>query len=918
MLSRAAAFAFLLALGLAACSKTPEAHLEEGKKYVEQANFKAAAVELKTVLQSQPSNREARLLLGQTLYRLGAYADAEKELGKARELGASDDQVLPLLTMSRLRMGKTQDVLKLTIPATGLSPRSLASLHTARAAALLSTDQRPAAEAALVAAEQADPKLPELLILKARLALADKQLDKAIQYVDTALQGDPKLTEALYLKAALWQKADKPEEAAKVYQQIIAYDPGEFRAHLAIASLLMQQGKLEAAEAPLEAAEKIAEKSPEVRYTRGIFELQRGKFENAGSALLDVLRVAPDHLPTALAYATVTYGLGQYEQSLKYAEKVLAAEPDNLVAAKIVAGCQMKLGSLQNALKILNPMLAKHPDDARLWALAGEAYLLAKDYNKAMNYLDKAAELDPQSPAIKTRRAAGHLALGDREQAIADLESVASLSDKAGQADLTLVMLHLRDKEYDKALQAIKLLQKKLPNNPVIHNLRAAALMGKKDLTGARDALEQALAVQPNFFPAAVNLARLDIQENKPEAARKRFESILAQDKNNARAMLALADLAALQKQDGARIEWLDKALKADPTLLTAYQQLIGVHLLKKDYLKALAVAKQAVSANPESLAALDLLGATQSATGDHAAATETFTRLVQKAPQSPGAQLHLAIAQLAARQPGAARTALKAALQLKPDFIEAQDMLMKVELAEHKPEAALGVARQIQAQRPKSALGFEREGDIHLSQKRLSQAIKAYEQALAKEATSGGFIKLNRALVLAGNTKDAEQRLHTWLQQHPNDPATLGYAGRFYTHLKRYKDAIVHYERLQTLQPNDAMALNSLATLYQLEKDRRALATAEQALKLAPNHPYIQDTLGWILVEQGQLSRALELLAKAAAGAPNIAAIRYHYGAALLKSGKKAEAKKELTTAIDLGQDFAEKENAQNLLKQL
>jgi Flp pilus assembly protein TadD len=61
----------------------------------------------------------------------------------------------------------------------------------------------------------------------------------------------------------------------------------------------------------------------------------------------------------------------------------------------------------------------------------------------------------------------------------------------------------------------------------------------------------------------------------------------------------------------------------------------------------------------------------------------------------------------------------------------------------------------------------------------------------------------------------------------------------------------------------------------------------AEQANKAAPTDPIILDTLGWILVEQGKLDRALPLLKQAAALAPANPDIRNHLGVALGKSGK-------------------------------
>jgi predicted Zn-dependent protease len=76
---------------------------------------------------------------------------------------------------------------------------------------------------------------------------------------------------------------------------------------------------------------------------------------------------------------------------------------------------------------------------------------------------------------------------------------------------------------------------------------------------------------------------------------------------------------------------------------------------------------------------------------------------------------------------------------------------------------------------------------------------------------------------------------------------------------------------------PDSVLALNNLAQLYHQQKNPRALSTAERAQKLAPESASVTDTLGWILVEQGETKRGLELLQQALAKDSKIPEIRYH-----------------------------------------
>lgn len=910
--------AVVMALTLTACGKTPEQHFQQAQDMVRKADYKAAVIELKGVLQEQPKNSEARLLLGKTYLTSGAYSEAEKELAKAREQGIADEQVLPALAKALLKQGQAKKVLDLAIPVSGLTPQSVVQLQVVRAEAFMGLGKRTEAEQALAIATQLDAQNPEALLFKARLALLDQKKPEAMQLIGAALLKDAKFIDALYLKAALLQQDKKYVEAAQVFQQIIDIDAKQFRARLDLSQLQSFAGKAEDAEKSLLAAEKIAGNSPIVKYYRGIFELKRGKLKEANEALQQVLKDIPDHLPSVLAQASVSYGLGNFEQSLKSAQRALAKDPNNLFAVRLLAASQLKTGDAKSALATLEPLLQSGTQDPQLLNLAAEIYAENKDFNKAMANLDRAVALDPKNPDLKTRQALGHLHQGGEKEALADLEKAVQLSDKPGKADFALVMLNLQRKQFDAALQAIAAYEKKLPNNPLTHNLRAAALLGKQDRAGARKELEQSLAIQPTFLPAAIGLARLDLQDKNVAAANKRFESVLAKDPTNLESMLALADLAKLSKQEGEYVKWLEKAVKAHPEAIAAREGLVRYYLAKNDKAKALNLAKEAVSANPDNIQALALLASVQTATGAKADSIAGFKSLVEKNPKSPPAYMQLAIAQLADNQMGPARVNLNKAIELKPDYQIAQDMLLRLDLAEKKPEAALQIARQMQQQYPKSPLGFLREGDISTINKNPAQAAKAYELALARDGKVASLIKLHRALKQAGNENAAAKKLTDWIIQHPTDALARGYAAGESMAKGRNQEAIAQYQALLKSNPNNVATLNNLAVLYQSEKNPQALPTAEQALKLAPQQPAVQDTLGWILVEQGQLPRGLDLLRQALAKVPKNASVRYHYAAALAKSGNKPEAKKELESVLASGQEFPEVKDAKALLKSL
>jgi putative PEP-CTERM system TPR-repeat lipoprotein len=248
-----------------------------------------------------------------------------------------------------------------------------------------------------------------------------------------------------------------------------------------------------------------------------------------------------------------------------------------------------------------------------------------------------------------------NLAKGDTEGAFRDLEQVAA-GDTGHRADLALIAAHLQRREFDPALKSIAALEKKQPDNPLTHNLRGTALLGKRDVAGARKSFERAMALNAAYFPAAANLANLDLAEKKPEEARKRFEAVLAKDPKNVQALLALAELRL--KAGGTSEEvaaLISKGVTANPTDPAPRLALIGLYLSKKEVKSALAAAQDAVAALPERPEILDAAGRAQQAAQDYNQALATYAKLAAIKPDSPLPYLRMAEVDVAAKNKPAA-----------------------------------------------------------------------------------------------------------------------------------------------------------------------------------------------------------------------------------------------------------------------
>ena len=156
--SRSLAIAGLVAMTLAGCGKeSPQALVDSAKAFSAKGDYKAAAIQLRNVLQKQPENAEARYLLGQALNEEMDYVTAEKELRKALEYGYARDGAYPALARAMLGQGKARRLSPSSRTRTLADPEAEASLKTDLGLAYIGLGQRDEARGAFEAALKAKP-----------------------------------------------------------------------------------------------------------------------------------------------------------------------------------------------------------------------------------------------------------------------------------------------------------------------------------------------------------------------------------------------------------------------------------------------------------------------------------------------------------------------------------------------------------------------------------------------------------------------------------------------------------------------------------------------------------------------------------------------------------------------------------------
>lgn len=913
-LTKAAAAALVAVTVLGACnSDTAESLKADARQYLQKGDIKAAAIQLKNALEKNPDDAQARFMLASLALDADDALTAEKEARRALALKYPVEQVLPVLGKSLTLQGKFQEALD----ETEKGPRN-GSIHTLRGHALLGLGKAEDAKREFEAALAQQPGFGDALTGLARLAALDQDWQGAQRLVGEAIAKEPGNFDAWQLKGDLLRIAGKSDEALAAYGQVLKIKPNHRTAHLEQAAINIAAKKLDAAQADIDAARKSTPGNFLVAYHQALLDFTRGKMKDAQSNLLKVNQVAPNYKPGVLLSGVVALNLGLLEQAEDNLRKYLEWNPDSLQARKMLASTLLKTDQGREAMAVLAPALKNPTPDVAILQLAGEAAMLSRDYGKASDYLGQAVKADTGRGASHTAFGMVKLAQGDRPGAIAELRKALEVEPGSLQSGLILVRTLAGLGETDEALAAVRKLEAAHPRNAELLVMKGQVYNVRRDEANARAAFDAALAVDGAYFPAVASQVQLDLANKKPADARKRLEALLAKEDKNVDVQVALAQLEVVQANIPAALQWLEKANATRPDDVGVALRLGALYHGNGQSAKAETLLRKYQAANPSHGGLLELLGKTQLANKNADAALETFSKLASLQPKAANPQIQLAGAQMALQNTAGATASLSKAISLEPNNIQPYIAQVQMAVNQKNMDEALTKVRQLQKQFPVSPVGYMLEGDLFMQQNNPSAAVRPYEHAFAASKAAGPLIKLGKAMRESGKGQEADVRIAEFHQQNPKEVLAAMYLAESRMASKRYPEAARLLENVVVQAPDNVVALNNLAWVYQQQKDPRALPTAERALKLNESSPEVLDTVGWMLVEQGQYERAVALLKKAASTSPKLPQVHYHLAVGLFKSGDKTGARKALEQALAAGPGFSEADQAKTLLKQL
>ncbi len=894
----AALFALSVPLALAAPA---DDYVAEAQKRMNKGEVKAAIIELKNALQTDPGHVAARLMLGTLYVGSSDGAAAAKEFRRARDLGAPSKDWKPGYAHALTLQGEFARLLDEVQVDDDLEATARTELLALRGSAHLAMGQMDAAIEAYDAALALDAGNPMANLGKAQILLVDRREEEALTQLNQVLLEHPGHVESRLVRGDLMRRLQRLDDAEVDYARAAKEAPNNPRAHIGLALVHVAKRDVAAAKKDLGVLNRIAKGLPAVNYLQALVSFQEQDYDRSSDELQLLLRAAPGNLQAQLLYGIVSYARDEFTIADDYLTRVLASTPGNPQVIKLLGAARLKLRQPDRALDVLTRAVSEQTQDAQLLALLGTAYIQTGNNSKGAEYIERAVEIDPEQALLRTQLAVGKIASGDTAGAISQLESAVALGQDVLQADVLLVLSYLNKREYDKAIAASQALEQRMSDSPIPLNLTGLAYLAQRKFDEARSRFNSALEKDPEFVVASMNLARLALVEKKPEDAKKAYNAVLETRPKHIGALMGMAAVYTAAGDIDEAERWLLRANQANPQALQPILVLAERYLRRNDGLKAINVLAGLDSQLAEQPAALRLKGMAQLQSGEFASAIQTLGKLTESQPESIEAWFQLARAHAAAGDADASRAGFERAIALDSEnkVPVVWVGLGELELREKRYQAALEVGEQVRQRWPGMAYGFDIAAAAYRGLGDTEQSLAQSYAALQIDHTATRVDSYARALAGAGKLDDAVGVLEAWLDTHPDDGGRWSKLGLIRQQMGHDDAALQAYEKaLETTEP-DAVLANNMAWLYLDRNADRAVDLATRAYELAPTRAEIVDTYGWVLFQTGRQSEGLSALQQALIIAPRNPEIALHVAEALHEMQRDAEARPMLQRIV-------------------
>src|SRR5215831_787900 len=759
-------------------------------------------------------------------------------------------------------------------------------------------------------------------VARGQALLKDKKFQDAALEFRSALQIDERLADAHWGLANAYEGMQRFQEAFDEMKQTVDLDANNLDVRVKLGNYYIANSKQSAA-AVSEAdrlAQQILQKDPnhiEGHILMGSVYFAQGKKSEALQEMTHAVELNPQRIESYLSLARFYAATNDTAMADATYKKAISVNNSSAMAHYEYGKYLVQTNHADTAEAEFQLAVQAEPNNRDARFVLASFYLVNKRYAKAEEAYQALAQLDKDKPEGRSVLGDFYGATGRLDEAIAIYKEVVANAPDFTQARYRLAELLLNRGDLTNAAAAVDELLKKDATDRQAMVLRARIEMQTGDTVNMKAAiadLQEVLKQEPNSRPGLYFLAEANFRSGQMDQARAFVGDIERNYPGHLPAALLRAQID-LSSGDGKSAlqtasQLLDRLSKATPD---------------RDLTPQMIADMRANTLVLHGSAALQLR--------DTKTARADFMMAHDAAPRNADIYVNLAAVALSENKTDEAIGFYNNALAVDNANFNSLRGLITIYAARNQTSQAHTRVDQSIASQPNNAGLHFLKGQVFGFEKNAGAAEAEFRRALEIDPNYLAAYSALGAMFVNTNQQDRAIAEYTKIVEHrPDNAAAYTLIGMLEMNRQNIDAAIDNYRKALAKDENAVFAANNLAWLYaEYGKGNmdEAVRLAQSAVQAGPGVSSFSDTLGWVYYKKGLYGAATEQLKKAVSieeqaarrsnGSP-APAYYYHLGLALSANGDKAGARKQLETALRLGEkaNFVEANEARKTLATL
>ena len=918
--------ALLLVVSFLAQSESPQDY-EKALTSFNKEDFKASYIHLKNALQSSPDHLPSKLLMARILLIDGYVDDAITEFLDVMQAGVDKNLIIIPLANAYLIKQAYQKVIELTLPATAPEASKL-ELLLLKANAHTHLKEHQLAEKLYTDGTNLYGKDIRLINGLSQVWLSNKNYAKAKFFNEQALTIEPNNPQSLLFSGLIYQAEKQYSQAQAQLLRAYQLSPQDPPIMRALANSYVQTGDIEAANELIAKIDELNPNDLQVMLLKARLLALDNQNVEAGKLLTELsnkLSLATEEDKQRLSWISLVTGItahvtGNYRVSVNEISRYLQNEDATLELVTLLVEGNLKLGDSKEAIKILEQYPKLTIESVQTSSLLCELYMAANKMFKCYNLVQELKSKHSENDALTLLEAK---MLAQRQQYDNALKL---LDSKLKHSKLVSVLVFratilAKLERFNDALIDVKQALEKSPDNIDLINLNIDLLIRTQAIEEAENYLKYVIELDPKNIASNINFARLLFSQGKPDEALDKIKSVLRTQPTNTTALLLAGQILSKQRKYEQAIEQLIAAKTVDSNNPAPRELLVNIYKMQNRFDYANGELDQLLKLRilePEYLLEKTKLYLQQNKLPD---AITQMNLLLGKWSTEPLKLVELSHYQLLAGDVAGAKNSLLQAQNVDNSLLIPKLEYTNLLINEGSVTDAQAKLVELKKSYPNNASVVLLDGHIYKAQGKTEQAYNAYKKAA--QMSSGFDAALIELYQLASSGIQVEDVKNILTRQISARPqvhfirhllADLYFVNRNYAQAQKLYEGLLAIENL----PNKAKIYNNLANISSSTDIAKAISYATQAIALDANSAAILDTYGWLLTQNNEPQRGLDVLRQAFTLQSNEPSIRYHIAVTLHKLGRIQEAKSELQQLLATEQKFPEQQQAAKLLSEI